>query len=159
AQLLDARLLSGVHACRDTVLGVHAPVVLHIATHGYSAKTDDTLLLQWAGRFDPSMLGYQRDPLSLSGLALAGANWKADIIRRLASQSDDRYADPRARDVGTGGVEDEGQHAVDRLVAWKRTQGVVTERILAVLECTKGDAVGDAAWGFAYPPAAAGDGR
>jgi CHAT domain-containing protein len=60
--LPGARLLVGPGAGEAVLKGLHAPVVLHLATHGF---------------FLPDTAGHE-NPLLRSGLALAGANQKTD---------------------------------------------------------------------------------
>lgn len=67
----DARVLSGKEATKEALRQLHAPRILHIATHGFflGFPDDDRRELRSANAAAPA-----DNPLLRSGLALAGAN-------------------------------------------------------------------------------------
>jgi CHAT domain-containing protein len=78
--LRNARVYTGAGATETVLKQVNAPVILHIATHGFflrgtAAGATETRGLKVAS--EPQSAGNPEDALLLSGLALAGANQRS----------------------------------------------------------------------------------
>ncbi|MEA5463182.1 tetratricopeptide repeat protein [Leptothoe sp. PORK10 BA2] len=78
-QLAQVTLLTGAQATENSLKGVQGPSILHIATHGFFLKDQETF-----GTSQPSFRGAEEigtgslsDPLLRSGLALAGFNQRS----------------------------------------------------------------------------------
>jgi tetratricopeptide (TPR) repeat protein len=88
AKLLRARLLTGKDANREQVLALRSPRILHIASHGYYPDSPAT---DAVSRFLTDVTDFAQPPQFFrdstsslkSGLALAGANWKALLAKKL----------------------------------------------------------------------------
>ena len=77
-------------ATKEALLKIHSPYVLHLATHGFIAKENQTASPPEPGEFSKERQGVTRskffkNPMHRSGLALAGAEttieaWKRDEV-------------------------------------------------------------------------------
>src|SRR5208337_1867612 len=77
-------------ATKDTLLKIHSPYILHLATHGFFAKEDPTTTQTEPGsllniRQGVTKSKFFKNPMHRSGLALAGAQttveaWKHDEV-------------------------------------------------------------------------------
>jgi CHAT domain-containing protein/TolA-binding protein len=86
--LTGARVYTGASATEGVLKHVHAPSILHIATHGFFLRPSGDPQVATSGQTRPTVstlraqipAGSREDALLLSGLALAGANqrWSGD---------------------------------------------------------------------------------
>jgi tetratricopeptide (TPR) repeat protein len=86
ARLLGVDAWVGTSANKSAIVSLHSPHVLHVATHGFFPEECNAQLAAAAEHFDLALAKemIMEPSWSLnSGIALAGANWKASLAERL----------------------------------------------------------------------------